>query len=830
MHSIRFKISAITIAAILVSILAVLVTVIATVGEESDRNATQNLALLCDNTCLSLNEYFDSIEQSVEMAASITADSLDSVALVEGGVAGKFAETNGQTPEQVAELDAYLAAHSAMVEEAFGSVANHTNGVAAYYYCISPNISRKVHGFFWSRVGRTGFEVQPPLDAGKLDPRDFEHTTWYFTAVQRGRPSWIGPYSADVLDEMLTVSYITPIYKAGALVGVLGMDIPFETMVSQISSLRVYDTGYCALLNEDGQVLYHPTMPRGSMPAVSGINADGKFFRQQSNEGREVRYTLEGVEKQLAFSTLSNGTKLVVSAPVREITASWLKLSRSILIITLLILAAFALILVIVLSFIVHPLQRLTTASGRLAAGDYDVALDYKGRDEVGALTDSFRQMRDHISRNIIELNRMVNTDDLTGLPSVRRFYRMAEEGKNRILRTGNEPVMLYLSLSGMKGFNRQYGREEGDRLLRAAADALAYRFGNERCCRLAQDNFAVLTDAGNLDKRLGVLLEDFALLNEGRTLPVRVGVYPHRMGNVDTSTACDRAKFACDKLRGTFVSDFCWFDENMLKDIEGYRYIVNTLDQALSERWIKVCFQPIVRASTGRVCDEEALSRWIDPDRGIISPGEFIPILEASRQISKLDIYVLDQIILKMQEQEAEGLPVVPQSLNLSRIDFESCDIVEEVRRRMDDAGIPREKLTVEVTESAISRDFEFMKTQVERLQELGFRVWMDDFGSGYSSLDVLQDIHFDLIKFDMRFMHRFEESRESKIILSELLRMTKALGVDTVVEGVETEEQVRFLREAGCGRIQGYYYSKPLPLEEIVRRCREGTWIGYE
>lgn len=192
MHSIRFKISAITIAAILVSILAVLVTVIATVGEESDRNATQNLALLCDNTCLSLNEYFDSIEQSVEMAASITADSLDSVVLVEGGVAGKFAETNGQTPEQVAELDAYLAAHSAMVEEAFGSVANHTNGVAAYYYCISPNISRKVHGFFWSRVGRTGFEVQPPLDAGKLDPRDFEHTTGTLR-----RFSGAGPHGSD---------------------------------------------------------------------------------------------------------------------------------------------------------------------------------------------------------------------------------------------------------------------------------------------------------------------------------------------------------------------------------------------------------------------------------------------------------------------------------------------------------------------------------------------------------------------------------------------------------------------------------------------------------
>ena len=177
MHSIRFKLSAITLAAILVSILTVVLTVVFTVRDESDRSATENLTLLCENQRQLLDDYFDSIEQSVEMAANITVDSLDSVALVEGGVAGEYARKHGQTPEQAKALDAYLAAHCEEVQEAFGSVANHTNGVVTYYYCISPDISNNEHGFFYSKVGKTGFEEQEPLDARKLDPKDFEHTT-----------------------------------------------------------------------------------------------------------------------------------------------------------------------------------------------------------------------------------------------------------------------------------------------------------------------------------------------------------------------------------------------------------------------------------------------------------------------------------------------------------------------------------------------------------------------------------------------------------------------------------------------------------------------------
>ena len=830
MHSIRFRLSAITLSAILISIAAVVLMVLLTVGRENDRNATEKLTLLCENQRQSLDDYFDSIEQSVEMAANIAVDSLDGVALVEGGVAGEYARTHGQTPEQAAELDAYLAAYCARVQAAFSSVANHTNGVVTYYFCLTPEMSKTVHGFFYSMVGRTGFEEQPPLDARRLDPKDFEHTTWYYTTIERGRPSWIGPYTAHFLDEMMTVSYITPIYKAGALVGVLGMDIPFDTMVSQISSLKVYDTGFYALYDASGTILYHPELPMGSTPDIMSERQEESIFRQKNSGGKEIRYPYNGVQRQMAFSTLSSGMKLIVTAPVSEITASWTHLIKLILIATAAVIAIFTVVLVLALRVIVTPLQRLTAASGRLAAGEYDVELDYDGEDEIGVLTGSFRQMRDHLKQYIGDLNRRINTDELTGLPSVSRFYEQADSTAARILEEGVRPALLFFNLNGMKDFNRQYGLEEGNRLLCAAADIIARHFGKENCCRMGQDHFVAVTRSENMDARLKAVFKDFTSANSGRTLPVRVGVYEDRLKLVDASTACDRAKYACDMLRGAYVSDYRRFDDSMLTGIESYRYVVNNLDRALEERWVKVFFQPIVRAASGRVCDEEALSRWVDPDRGLISPGDFIPILENARLIYRLDLYVLDQILLKLQEQQAEGLYLVPQSLNISRIDFESCDIVDEICRRIDAAGIPRDKLTIELTESAVGQDFEFMKAQVQRLQELGFKVWMDDFGSGYSSLDVLQDIHFDLIKLDMRFMHRFDEGPENRIIVTELVKMALALGVETVCEGVETREQAEFLREVGCTKLQGYYFCRPISMEQILERYRKGVAIGFE
>ncbi len=420
--------------------------------------------------------------------------------------------------------------------------------------------------------------------------------------------------------------------------------------------------------------------------------------------------------------------------------------------------------------------------------------------------------------------------DPLTGLPGMNYFFELAEAGRKSMYAKDKVPILLYIDLNGMKFYNQKYGFAEGDRLLQAFGRVLTRTFGHHNCGHLAQDHFVVLTEGTGVAETLQQLFADTRELNNGRSLPIRVGIYLDWTDEVSVATACDRAKIACDTLRSSYSSCFTYYERSLLDKEEHRQYILANLDRAIKKGWIQIYYQPIVRALNGRVSNEEALARWADPVKGVLSPEQFIPYLEDSGVSYKLDLYVLDRVLDKLKLQERNGLPLVPQSINLSRMDFDACDMVEEIRGRVDAAGISRSLITIEITESMVGSDFEFMKEQIARFQQLGFSVWMDDFGSGYSSLDVLQSIRFQLIKFDMRFLQSFDEGESGKIILTELMRMATALGTETVCEGVETREHVRFLQEIGCTKLQGFYFCRPIPLETILERYESGTQIGFE
>ena len=436
-------------------------------------------------------------------------------------------------------------------------------------------------------------------------------------------------------------------------------------------------------------------------------------------------------------------------------------------------------------------------------------------------------KLEERLHENILKGNYY---DLLTGLPGMSYFLDLAQVIRANINSGDSRCAFLFINLSGMKFYNRGYGFAEGDRLLRAFSQLLISAFGSDNCSRFGQDHFVVLTKESGLEDALEDLFRKWDAMNGHDCPAIHVGVYPDSMENVDVSTACDLAKFACDAIQHTYVSSIKYYDTAMLATAERQQYIISHLDQAIEQRWIQVYYQPIVRAASRQVCDEEALARWIDPQRGFLSPADFIPILEEAKLIYRVDLYIVDRVLEKSRRFMDSGLHLVPQSINLSRSDFESCDIVEEIRRRVDEAGLDRSLLTIEITESIVGSDFDFIKEQVKRFRKLGFPVWMDDFGSGYSSLDVLQSLPVDLIKFDMRFMQQFNHGDKSKIILTELMKMAVGLGIDTVCEGVERQDQVEFLRDIGCSKLQGYFYARPMPMEQILERYRTGTQIGFE
>lgn len=420
--------------------------------------------------------------------------------------------------------------------------------------------------------------------------------------------------------------------------------------------------------------------------------------------------------------------------------------------------------------------------------------------------------------------------DYLTGLPAMSYFLELAEEGCNDIRSKGKIPAIIYTDYNGMKVYNQKYGLPEGDRLLKDFANKIIEIFSQENCSRFNADHFCIFTDEENAYKCTSMLVEYNKEKGYDSKISLRIGIYVYDDENISISGACDRAKVACDSGRNNYADDIYIFDPKMMAAIEDKQYVVENIDRAIKEGWIRDYYQPIVRTANGKVCHEEVLARWVDPKEGILSPAEFIPTLEETNTIYKLDLYILERALKKMEDQGQRGLHIVPVSVNLSRSDFYTCDIVEEIRKRVDSTSIPRSKIVIEITESIVANDIDYMIKQVKSFKELGFSVWMDDYGSGYSSPVILQNVPFDLIKIDMLFVSQLENNEKARIVLTETVRMAMALGLDTVAEGVETKEQAEFLNDIGCTMLQGYYFCKPVNYDDILERYEKGVQIGFE
>ncbi len=255
-------------------------------------------------------------------------------------------------------------------------------------------------------------------------------------------------------------------------------------------------------------------------------------------------------------------------------------------------------------------------------------------------------------------------------------------------------------------------------------------------------------------------------------------------------------------------------------------QYILEHLDTALDQNHIKIYFQPVVRTVSRQMCSMEALARWEDPVYGLLSPGIFIPVLEQYGLIHLLDSHVIWQICALYREAVSRGDIVVPISLNLSRLDFELCDIFSVVEEAVRAYEVPRHCICIEITESALTNNEASMRERINQFRRAGYPVWMDDFGSGYSSLSTLKDFEFDQIKIDMGFLSDF--TLRSKRILASIVHMAKQINIQTLIEGVETEEQFKFLRDIGCEKVQGYLFGRPLPLTQcIANMTKQGVTL---
>lgn len=252
-------------------------------------------------------------------------------------------------------------------------------------------------------------------------------------------------------------------------------------------------------------------------------------------------------------------------------------------------------------------------------------------------------------------------------------------------------------------------------------------------------------------------------------------------------------------------------------------QYILDNFETALENGYIKAYYQPVIRTLTEKICSVEALARWQDPSTGLLSPYIFISVLEKNRLIHKLDLSILENICVTYNEMREKGLPLHPFSINLSRLDFNEVNMLDEISKIINRYDIPADAIHIEITESVMLDNTAYFRRIFDSFHDAGFAILMDDFGSGYSSLNVLKDYRFDVLKIDMRFLSDIG-SRSKKILIS-VVNMAKAIGIHTLAEGVETQEQLNFLRGIGCEMLQGYYYARPMSSEDYIKYLSEDT-----
>lgn len=379
--------------------------------------------------------------------------------------------------------------------------------------------------------------------------------------------------------------------------------------------------------------------------------------------------------------------------------------------------------------------------------------------------------------------------------------------------------IYLFTNIANFRIINSQKGFDEGDKVLREIGLRFEKAFPNDLVARQSDDHFIIFTENVNLENKIKILDEIVKKASGGLYVLLKVGGYVPMEGE-NPNKSIDKARYACNMIKRMPETNYLEYDEKINDIFIKRQYIVNHLDEAIEKGWIKAYYQPVVWSSDHKLCGIEALARWIDPNIGFLSPADFIPVLEENRLIHKLDRCIIDCVFKNMRNAIDKGRTIVPVSINFSRLDFELMDVESTLDELVNKYEINKKYVHVEITESALINSENFLNTNIKKIKNLGYSVWLDDFGSGYSSLNVLKDFTFDVVKIDMKFLTNFDSNEKTKDILDCIIQLANRLGMNTLTEGVETEAESEFLEKIGCERLQGYLFGKPYSLEDLENK----------
>lgn len=448
----------------------------------------------------------------------------------------------------------------------------------------------------------------------------------------------------------------------------------------------------------------------------------------------------------------------------------------------------------------------------------------FDGRDAVLATLAAIGKSEDAVMKNMMEqaIQIMDHTPDeidkLTGISNRIRFYDHTQVAIQDLYK--NYAIVL-LDIEHFKNINDIYGIAEGDEVLRFIAKVLKENYGNQNnYARLHSDMFVfymTYDKKGEIIKEIEKLRKKISANPFRYDIVTKFGIYLVDDRTIPVNLMCDRAMMAERTVKGNIMKFCAFYDEHYREEMLRTGQIEQDMERALVEHQYQMYLQPKYRLSDNALCGAEVLCRWQHPEKGLIPPNDFIPLFEKNGFILKLDEYMWEEACKTIRKWLDQDRKVMPISVNISRYHIQHNNLETALTRLLDKYHLTPDRLNLEITESLFLDKPEELNRVLDRLQKLGFKLEVDDFGSGFSSLNLIRNIAVDTIKIDKEFLDSEIASEKGKIVVSHTIGMAKDLNLQVIAEGVETKAHVDFLKESHCDIAQGFYFAKPMPVDEF-------------
>lgn len=740
--------------------------------------------------------------------------------------------------EQLKNDSTYLPSYEAELSDyIFDFAKDRSSGIAAWCY-FNPELSETPHDVYF--VDENGDDIPDrqdyiPFSYYDETPIPTDDKQWWYGPIRTKAGFWTNPYEWTLKNGEIikVVSYAKPIFIDGELIAVIGTYYHFDEMFQNIMDIKVYENGYATLYNEKLDIIVDPDYHSGTRYTSDNLATieNGKYAEMASeiaqNKYGFVSYDVQGEERPMAYSKLSNNWVLSINPVKDEMLAGVNSLTLDLL----LAVGGCILLSVLIAYFmgihITKPLRKVVEGAKKIGEGDFNTHITVNTKDEVKAVADSLNEMLDNTSRLQSDLERLAYYDELTGIPNKNLFNLTA---KNLIQKGQGQYAYVIFDINKFKMINDIFGYVYGDLLLKHIANIISEEITEEEtAARFSGDIFHSLcrfTSRTQLETRLMALADKISHLSFAEDADYRIsacmGIYVIENTNALIETMGDRAGFAVKKIKNSYATSLYFYNDDIRNRILEEQEIENDMQGAIVNEEFKVYIQPKYSLKTMQIEGGEALVRWEHPRKGMLSPDAFIPLFEKNGFITTLDMYMLEQVCKRLRAWMDKGLKPLVISVNQSRLHMHSPCYLSTITKILNSYEIDPKWIELEVTESTFFEDKEKMIQILKLLHEFGFGISMDDFGSGYSSLNMLHEIEVDVLKIDKNFFNERSNSSRGKKIVNNIITMASDLNIVVVAEGVETQEQVDFLMKTECTLVQGYYFDRPMPADEFEKKIK--------